>query len=61
MKRKELKTCKKCGCNMPIQSSKICDYCRDKEKGKKEIDPKFLVRGNISANSGSCAMYGESR
>ena len=61
MKNKELKQCKKCGCNMPVQPSKICDYCRDKEKGKKEIDPKFLVRGPISLSTNACAMFGESR
>ena len=59
MKNKELKQCKKCGCTMSTFQRNLCDYCS--EKRKKPIDQKFLVRGNISANSNACAMFGESR
>lgn len=58
MKNKELKKCKKCGCNMSALQRNLCDYCN--EKRKKPIDTKWLVRGHISANSNACAMFGDS-
>lgn len=53
--------CIDCGCSIHSEADKRCNFCKDKKKGKKtNIDPKWLVRGNISANSNACSMFGDS-
>ncbi|DAB41153.1 MAG TPA: hypothetical protein CFH81_02305 [Sulfurovum sp. UBA12169] len=52
--------CIDCGCVIHSNTDRKCAWCKDKKKSKKKIDPKWLVRGNISANSNACAILGES-
>ena len=49
-------------CNTPISRySNCCINCRHKELTKEtiKIDPKYLVRGNISGGTRGCAISGE--
>lgn len=56
-KKRYFEKCMDCGCAIYSETDKRCAWCRDKKKSKsKKIDPKWLVRGNISSNTSACAM-----